>query len=81
MKQLILSLAVITTLSGCAGPLGTLYRIFPDGASVEVDELSVNGNAVSGSVLLKGVRWTGTNGFPIPGTNGMPIINAARFSR
>jgi len=69
MKTLF-SAILLAALTGCAGPLAKVARIWPDGASVAVDEVTVNVSmSGAGSMVVKGVRWTGTNGFPIPGTN------------
>ncbi len=61
---------VAVLLCGCQGPMGAVSRIFPDGASVAIEEINMQASMTgSGSIVIKGARWTGTNGFPIPGTN------------
>ena len=65
MKKL-LTLIALTALTGCASPLGNVSRIFPDGASVAIDEINMQVSMTgSGSIVVKGARWVGTNGFPI----------------
>ncbi len=68
MKKLLPLLATVA-LTGCSSPLGALGRIFPDGSSGAIDEINMQASMTgSGSMVLKGVRWSGTNGFPLPAT-------------
>jgi hypothetical protein len=70
MKKLLFLAPFALLLAGCKGPIGSLGRVFPDGASVAIDEINMQASMTgSGSMVIKGARWTGTNGFPIPGTN------------
>ncbi len=70
-KYLILSAACLV-LAGCKGPLAG-DRIWPDGASVHIGEFTIQASmSGAGSVVMRDVSWTGTNGFPIPGTNSAP---------
>lgn len=68
-----LSIIVLLLLSGCAAGPFQLARMFPDGASVVVKNpkliVSMTG---AGSLSADEISWTGTNGFPVPGTNTPP---------
>lgn len=53
-------------LTGCTSPLGNLGRVFPDGSSFTIDEINMQASMTgSGSMVLKGVRCVGTNGYSI----------------
>lgn len=65
-----LALLAPLALAGCSGPLGTIERAWPDGASVHIGKIQANASMTgSGSLTMEDITWTGTNGFPIPGTN------------
>lgn len=65
MKK-VLVLAACALLTGCSSPLGKLGRVWPDGASVAIDEINLQVSMTgSGSMVIRGARWVGTNGFPI----------------
>lgn len=74
MKKTLPLLAIIA-LTGCKGPMG-FDRPWPDGASVHVGEFTVQASmSGAGSVVMRDVSWTGTNGFPAPGATGQsPIL-------
>lgn len=65
MKKLFLLVALAAT--ACSGPIGNVNRIWPDGASVWIGEFTVQASmSGAGSVVMRDVRWTGTNGFALP---------------
>lgn len=77
----LLPLFAVLLLVGCTSPLGKLERIWPDGASVEIDDFNLTVSmSGSGSVTAKRISWTGTNGFPVPAgkTNVVTTITATK---
>lgn len=63
----ILATFALIALTGCSSPLATIGRLFPDGASGSIDEINMQASMTgSGSMVIKGVHWVGTNGFPLP---------------
>lgn len=73
--KLTATLACVGLFAGCTTPLGNLGRAFPDGSSFTIDEVNLQASMTgSGSMVLKGVRCVGTNGFAILSTNSAPVI-------
>lgn len=73
-RNLILFLPLLMLLSSCTSPIGRLERVWPDGASVTLKKFNLTVSMTgAGSLTADEVRWTGTNGFPIPGV----VTNAA----
>lgn len=67
-------LILATALCGCSAGRFNLYRMFPDGASVTIKKPQVTVSMTgAGSMSADEITWTGTNGFPIPGTNSAPV--------
>lgn len=65
MKKLLFLVALAAT--ACSGPIGNVNRIWPDGASVWIGEFTVQVSmSGAGSVVMRDVRWVGTNGYPLP---------------
>lgn len=64
------AISVCLLLCGCAAGPFRLARMFPDGSSVVIKNpkliVSMTG---AGSLSADEISWTGTNGFPVPGTN------------
>lgn len=73
MKKYFAFIALVS-LTGCAAGPFNLARMFPDGASVRIinPQLTVSMTG-AGSLSAGEISWTGTNGFPVPGTNTPPV--------
>lgn len=69
MKRLFVCVSLVL-LCGCSVGRFNLYRMFPDGASVVIKKPQVTVSMTgAGSMSADEISWTGTNGFPVPGTN------------
>ena len=76
MKRIALAIALALIATGCSSRLASLGRLFPDGSSFSIDE--INGQASmtgAGSLVLRGVKCVGTNGFALTGDSITNVIS------
>ena len=77
MKTRLLLATLTLLVAGCAGPLGSLGRAFPDGSTFTIEEVNMQASMTgSGSIVLKGVKCVGTNGFQISGDSTNATLKA-----